>query len=95
MPPCSSFESTALKYKDILAEKGVTLQIVPSAGAEENLQRLQNPEAGVDVGFVQGGVTNRSDGAKSNAVVSLGSLSFLPMMIFYRGAATLETLAEL
>ena len=94
-PKGSSFESTALKYQAILEKKGVTLQIVPSAGAEENLQRLQNPAAGVDVGFVQGGVTNRTDGTKTNPVVSLGSLSFQPMMIFYSGSATMQVLSEL
>jgi hypothetical protein len=91
-PPGSSFESTALKYQAILKKKGVTLQIVPSAGSEENLQRLQNPTNGVDVGFVQGGVTN---GNNSNQVVSLGSLSFQPMLIFYRASARLQLLSEL
>jgi hypothetical protein len=91
-PAGSSFESTALKYQAILKKKGVTLQIVPSAGAEENLQRLQNPTNGVDVGFVQGGVTNANN---SNQVVSLGSLSFQPMMIYYRGPAALQLLSEL
>jgi hypothetical protein len=91
-PPGSSFELTALKYQAILKEKGVTLQVVPSVGAEENLQRLQNPSTGVDVGFVQSGVAH---GSNVNQVVSLGSLSFQPMMIFYRGSIPLRVLSEL
>jgi len=94
-PQGSSFESIALKYQAILKQKGVTLQIVPTAGAEENLQRLQNPSAGVDVGFVQGGVTNRAVGSHSNPVASLGSLAYQPMLIFYRGSATMQLLSEL
>jgi hypothetical protein len=94
-PKGSSYETTALKYQTILSNQGVTLQIVPSAGSEENLQRLQTPAAGVDVGFVQGGVTNRTARSNSVPVVSLGSLSFQPMMIFYRGPATLQLLSEL
>jgi TRAP-type uncharacterized transport system substrate-binding protein len=94
-PPGSSFETIALKYQAILKSNGVSLQIVPTAGAEDNLQRLLNPSAGVDVGFVQGGVTNPAAGSHSNSVVSLGSLSYQPMMIFYRGSATMQLLSEL
>ena len=92
-PPGSSFQSTALKYQAILKKKGVTLQILPSAGAEENLRRLQTPASGVDVGFVQGGVTNAADGNAASQVVSLGSISFQPMMLFYR--APLQALSQL
>jgi len=94
-PPGSSFQSTALKYQAILKKMGVTLQILPSAGAEENLRRLQTPSSGVDVGFVQGGVTNAADGNAASPVVSLGSISFQPMMIFYRASAPLQTLSQL
>jgi hypothetical protein len=90
--PGSSFAVTAAKYRDILKTKGVTLRILPSAGSEENLRRLQNPSSGVDIGFVQGGVTN---GVSSNQVVSLGSLNFQPMMIFYRGEEPLQLLSQL
>lgn len=91
-PPGSTYESTATNYQAVLKKKGVTLQIIPSAGAEENLQRLQNPSNAVDVGFVQGGIPA---GNSSNQVFSLGSLSFQPMMIFYRGSAPLQVLSAL
>jgi hypothetical protein len=91
-PPGSSFELAAVKFQNILKQKGVTLRILPSEGSEQNLQRLQNPSSGVEIGFVQGGVTN---GANSNQIVSLGSLNFQPMMIFYRGTAPLQLLSQL
>ncbi len=91
-PPGSGFDLIALKYQALLKQEGVTLKILPSEGSEENLQRLQNPASGVDVGFVQGGVTN---GTHLNRIVSLGSLSLQPMLIFYRGTAPLELLSEL
>jgi TRAP transporter TAXI family solute receptor len=91
-PPGSSFDLTAVKYQAILKQKGVTLKILPSEGSEENLRRLQNPASGVEIGFVQGGVTN---GANSNRIVSLGSLSFQPMMIFYRGTSPFQLLSQL
>jgi len=90
-PPGSGFDQTAVKYQVFLKQKGVTLKILRSEGSEENLRRLQNPAGGVDIGFVQGGVTN----GNSNQIVSLGSLAFQPMMIFYRGAAPLQLLSEL
>jgi TRAP-type uncharacterized transport system substrate-binding protein len=91
-PPGSSAETNALQYQAILKKQGVTLKILPSAGSEENLQRLQNSSSRVDIGFVQGGVTN---GANTNQIVSLGSLNYQPMMIFYRGAAPLQLLSQL
>src|SRR5271154_4098265 len=70
--PGSSFEANAEKYRDILARKDVRLQIIPSQGSQENLQRLNDPSFQVDIGFVQGGITNAPG---SNKLVSLGSIS--------------------
>ncbi len=91
-PPGSSLEVAAVKFQTILKQKGVTLKILPSEGSEENLERLENPSSGVMVGFVQGGVTN---GSNSNQVVSLGSVSFQPMLIFYRGSEPFQLLSQL
>src|SRR6185437_10816618 len=52
-PAGSSYERIAEKYRDILSRNGVTLNILPSGGSLENLQRLSNPAFRVDVGFVQ------------------------------------------
>jgi len=43
-------------YQPILAKHGVTLQVLPSEGSQENLQRLADPHSGVDIGFVQSGL---------------------------------------
>ena len=91
-PPGSGFWQTATNYQAILKAKGVTLKILTSEGSEQNLERLENPAGGAEIGMVQGGVTN---GAISNRLVSLGSLSFQPMMIFYRSAAPLQLLSQL
>lgn len=81
-PEGSMFQTNALKYIRILARHGVTVNVLPSHGSLENLQRLSDPSFAADVGFVLGGVTN---GASSN-LVSLGSISHQPLLIFYRGA---------
>jgi TRAP-type uncharacterized transport system substrate-binding protein len=72
----------AEKYRKILAREGVTLKILPSQGSLDNLQRLSNPKVAVDVGFVMGGEVN---GVNIDNLVSLGSISYQPLMIFYRG----------
>jgi len=81
-PKGSSFETTAEKYKKILAKEGVNLKIVPSEGSLDNLKKLTNPKEKVDVGFVLGGEVN---GMNIDHLVSLGSINYQPLMIFYRG----------
>jgi hypothetical protein len=81
-PAGSSFATSAERYRKILAREGVTLKVVASQGSRENLARLSNPKAGVDVGFVVGGETAASG---VGHLMSLGSLSYQPLMIFYRG----------
>lgn len=81
-------------YADVLAKNGVELIAKPSAGSPENLQRLRDPNSGVDAAFIQGGTTiSKSD---DDALVSLGELYYEPLWIFYRkgvlkeGAAVLD-----
>ena len=60
-PDGSSYRNQAEKYQKILARDGVKLEILPSRGALDNLDKLANPAAKVDVGFVQGGLTEGRD----------------------------------
>ncbi len=52
----------ALKYKEVFAQNGVTLNVQTSSGSVENLSRLQKADA-TDAAFVQGGLAGRSLGA--------------------------------
>jgi TRAP-type uncharacterized transport system substrate-binding protein len=90
--PGSSFETNAIKYRQILARNNVTLKVLPSHGSLENLERLESSGIRVDVGFVQGGMTN---GPNRRRLVSLGSVSYQPLMVFHRGTAPLSLLSEL
>lgn len=80
-PEGSIFQRNAQKYADILKKDGVKLNIVKSNGSFDNLQRLEESDSRVDVGFVQGGIAND----KMENLVSLGSISYQPLLIFYRG----------
>ncbi len=81
-PPGSAFEKSAKKYQSILAREGVTLKILPSQGSMDNFKKLSDARQNVDVGFVLGGEV---PAAETGDLVSLGSISYQPLMIFYRG----------
>ena len=71
----------AMRYREILARDGVDLIVRPSAGALENLERLRDPESGVDVALVQSGLLGEEP---ADGLVSLGGLFYEPIWIFYR-----------
>jgi TRAP-type uncharacterized transport system substrate-binding protein len=91
-PEGSTFRLTAEKYAKILQRNGVTLKILPSEGSVDNIKRLADPSSKVDVGFVQGGVNK---GIKTDKLVSLGSISYQPLLVFYRSGSTIELLSQL
>ncbi len=82
-PPGSSFQRSAERYQKILEREGVTLKIIPSDGSADNLARLADAGLDVDLGFVLGG---EAKDAKYENLVSLGSVAFQPLMVFYSGA---------
>ncbi len=81
-PEGSLFNKTAEKYQKILAKQGIKLIILPSEGSFDNLKKLTDPGIKVDVGFVQGGEAEEID---IDNLVSLGSIAYQPLLIFYRG----------
>jgi len=87
----SSFANAAEKYRAILERNGVKLQILESEGSLDNLRRLRDPAFKVDVGFVQGGLVVDGD---AGDLVSLGSLFYVPLVVFYRGEQPIERLSE-
>ncbi len=61
----------------------MTLNVLETQGSLDNLTRLENPASNVDVGFVQGGLSK--PGATHEHLESLGSVSYVPLTVFYRG----------
>ena len=91
-PEGSTFRRTAERYAEILKRNGVTLKILPSEGSVDNIKRLADSSSKVDIGFVQGGVNK---GINTDKLVSLGSISYQPLFIFYRSASNIELLSQL
>jgi TRAP-type uncharacterized transport system substrate-binding protein len=87
----SAYYKVAQKYAEILAHDGVKLKILSSAGSAENLKRLADPEFKVDIGFVQAGLAK---GQNINHLVSLGSVSNQPLLIFHRLPKAVEILSQ-
>jgi TRAP-type uncharacterized transport system substrate-binding protein len=76
------FRYFARKYQEALAKHGITLELHPTQGSVTSVGLLADENSGVDVAFVQSGTTS---GEKSESIVSLGSLSYIPLWVFYRG----------
>lgn len=92
-PDGSSFRRFADRYAKILEKNGIRLEVLPSRGALENLQRLRDRNFEVDVGFVQGGL---SAGAEPDEhLVTLGSMFYEPVAVFYRSERQIERLSQL
>ena len=79
------------RYAQILKENGIEVRLRKTAGAAENIQLLKEPGGDVDIAFVQGGadetlpaVTDEGD-LPDDGLISLGSLFYEPVWLFYRG----------
>ncbi len=93
------------RYAALLAKHGIKVELRHTQGAAENLALLRDADSGVDLAFVQGGAgAGRSTGDQADAdLLSLGSMFYEPVWLFYRGesakkllkAPRLERLAQL
>ncbi len=90
-PEGSANRELGARYRAILARSGLELELLPSAGAVENLARLRDPRSGVSVAFVEAGIAGGED---SSDLVSLGTVSFEPLWLFYRGVPQAGARAE-
>ena len=77
-------------YEKELAGWGIQTRVLPSGGSLDNLRRLQAGEA--DIGFVQGGLVGDK---VPEGLVSLGSVAYQPIWVFYRDTTKINRLAEL
>ena len=86
----------AQRYATILAKDGIKLEVKASAGSLENIDRLKSGEA--QIGFVQGGVVppkEDPDAEDDSGLLSLGSLFYEPVWVFYRAEKDMTRLTEL
>ncbi len=72
----------ARRYQEILKRHGITLDVRQTGGSMTNVQLLADEKSGVDVALVQSGTDAGERGAH---IVSLGSITYVPLWVFYRG----------
>ena len=74
------------RYAAQLKAHGIQVELRATQGAAENLTLLRDPGSNVDLAFVQGGADQAPvSGEDPNAgLVSLGSLFYEPVWLFYR-----------
>ena len=77
-------------YRDLLAQEGISVTLLQTAGSIDNIGLLEQGKA--DVAFVQGGT--RSDGGETR-LRSLASLYFEPVWVFVRKGLPIARLADL
>jgi len=87
-----AYYQVAQQYRQILADKGIDLVVLASAGTVENLGRLGDPESPVSLAMVQGGV---ADPEKFSELQSLASLFYEPLWIFTRSTEKISRIAQL
>jgi TRAP-type uncharacterized transport system substrate-binding protein len=80
------------RYKQILARSHVRLELHPSTGSVENFRRLRDKSLAIDVGFVQSGTSSSADAPN---LLSLGSISYNPLWVFYRSTETFDDFSQL
>ncbi len=82
----------ASQYAELFAEQGMELEIVETNGSMDNLARMANPDSGVDAAFMQGGITTPD---QNPTLLSLGSLYYEPIWVFYNNRAKIGNLTDL
>ncbi|PXX39768.1 TAXI family TRAP transporter solute-binding subunit [Undibacterium pigrum] len=88
-----SYERFAKRYAQELQKNQITLRQQISQGSEENLNRISDPDSEIEVGFVRSGSTDEAQ-AHERGLISLGSLFYEPIWVFYRSPKELTTISQ-
>jgi TRAP-type uncharacterized transport system substrate-binding protein len=67
----TTFEYFGQRYRDIFARSHVELKLRETTGALDNIELLKNPNSGVQIALVFGGI---SDGERAPGGLSLGTV---------------------
>lgn len=83
----SSYEKIAETFQNTFKKKGIALELVPTSGLGEGLQGLDSGASPVSASFLTAGTASP---LKYPNLVSLGSIQYAPIWIFYKGE-TIQT----
>jgi len=88
----TSFDYFGERYRERFARAGVALTLRETAGAMENFKLLQDANSGVQMAFVIGGISDRSQAPELS---STGLIYNVPFWVFYPAAESLDGLQQL
>lgn len=88
--PQGAYHEFGKRYAEQLKRHGITVTLRSTQGAAENLALIRQPDSGVDIVLAQGGGepdaphTGRDEEEPDAGLVSLGSVFYEPVWLFYR-----------
>ena len=85
-------EVLGARYQGILAGSDIEVQLRSTDGAKENLRLLNDPDSGIQIGFMQGGVSNSR---LAPDLLSLGRIDYQIFWLFYPTGETVTDLSQL
>jgi TRAP-type uncharacterized transport system substrate-binding protein len=86
------YQALGSRYQGILAGSDVEVQLRLTGGAKENLWLLNDPDSDVQIGFMQGGLSNSR---LTPDLLSLGRIDYQIFWLFYPAGDTLADLTQL
>ena len=86
-----AYYSFAQYYRELLAEDGISLEVISTQGSIENQRLLLN---GIDAAFVQSG-TRSIDDPENLSLLSLGSMYLEPLWVFHHEKLSITRLGDL
>ena len=89
------YAAFAEKLKTELAKQDFELILVPSAGSQDNLQRLLDDQGAVQLALVQSGLERQLPAKDFARLQSLGGMYQEPLWLFFRSDLQLDQIADL
>ena len=88
----TTFDYFGGRYRQRFASAGVELHVRETAGALENFQLLRDRNSNVQIAFLTGGISNKTQAPELR---SMGLISNVPFWIFYSSSQSLDNLTQL
>jgi TRAP-type uncharacterized transport system substrate-binding protein len=80
------------RYREELAPAGVKVEVLETKGTPDNLAKLHDPNSGVSVALIQGGIVTPED---ARDLQTLGTVFYEPLWLFGRRGVTAQGLGGL
>ena len=91
-PQGEHYHVLGTRYQGILAGTEIKVDLRLTDGAKENLRLLNDPNSGIQIGFMQGGISNSR---LAPDLMSLGRIDHQIFWLFYPYGETLTDLSQL